>query len=83
MEADKLLELQFAKVQKKSCVAGLRDYLFMWWDGLPFFTFDDTKLGRLDPKVRPRFTDKFKNKKWLVHTSLGVFVAAYIILIYA
>ena len=37
----------------------------MTWDGLGFFGFDDSKLGRL--KGQPvRFWDKLKNKKWLL-----------------
>jgi hypothetical protein len=54
----------------------------MWWDGLLFFTFDDTKLARLDGKPT-RFTDKFKNKKWFISTSVGLVVGFYIIISYA
>ena len=60
----------------------LSDYLFMWWDGLIFFTFDDTKLARLDGKPT-HFTDKFKNKKWLISTVVGITLGLYIIISYA
>ena len=29
------------------------------------------------------FTDKFKNKKWIVSNAIGVFIASYIIISYA
>ena len=53
----------------------------MWWDGLLFFAFDDTKLARLEGKVS-KFTDKFQNKKWLITTILGLLVGGYIIVSY-
>ena len=54
----------------------------MCWDGLSFFTFDDTKLARLNGN-KPHFYDKFKNKKWLITNLGGAAIAAYIIISYA
>ena len=58
------------------------DYIFMWWDGLLFFAFDDTKLARLEGQAT-KFTDKFKNKKWLSTTIIGLVIGTYIIISYA
>jgi len=55
------------------------DYLFMWWDGLVFFGFDDTKLARLDG-APVSFLDKFKNKKWLVMTIVSISVISSVIM---
>ena len=54
----------------------------MWWDGLKFFTFDDTKLQRLNGST-PHFTDKFKNKKWIITNLIGITIALYILISYA
>ena len=51
----------------------------MLWDGLTFFSFDDTKLARLNGK-RTSYFDKFRNKKWVLGTILAVFIVAYVIL---
>ena len=70
------------KVKKKSWSNEISEYMFMWWDGLSFFDFDDTKLGRLEGKAT-KFTDKFKNKKWFISTTLGLVIGFYIIISYA
>ena len=77
-----MLDLQFQKVQKKSVLSVATDYIFMWWDGLLFFAFDDTKLARLEGQAT-KFTDKFKNKKWLITTIIGLVIGTYIIISYA
>jgi Na+/H+ antiporter NhaC len=51
----------------------------MWWDGLVFFGFDDTKLARLNG-APVSFTDKFKNKKWLIMTFTSLFVVSFVII---
>ena len=51
----------------------------MLWDGLDFFGFDDTKLARLNGHPTSYF-DKFKNKKWLAKTFIGVTIVLYVIL---
>ena len=51
----------------------------MLWDGLTFFGFDDTKLARLNGHPTS-YLDKFKNKKWLSTTILGVTIVLFVIL---
>lgn len=57
----------------------LNELIFMWWDGLEFFDFDDTKLARLNG-ARVSFLDKFKNKKWLIVTFMSMFIISYVII---
>ena len=57
----------------------LKEYIWMLWDGLTFFGFDDTKLARLNG-VPTSYLDKFKNKKWLSTSILGVTIVTYVIL---
>ena len=40
-------------------------YIYMMWDGLGFFGHDDNKLSRLKG-VKPRWYDRFLNKRWLL-----------------
>ena len=56
----------------------MKDYIWMWWDGLIFFGYDDTKLPRLDG-AKTKFTDKFRNKKWLMITTTSVLVILYVL----
>jgi hypothetical protein len=50
----------------------------MLWDGLTFFGFDDTKLGRL--KGEPvSVWDKFKNKKWLISMFIAFAVIIFVL----
>ena len=42
----------------------LSNYIFLLWDGTGFFGFDDNKLERLKGK-KPRWYDRFSNKRWL------------------
>ena len=51
----------------------------MIWDGLEFFSFDDSKLARLRGAKTSVF-DKFKNKKKLFMMTMLVSIAMYIIL---
>jgi hypothetical protein len=41
------------------------NYLFLLWDGLGFFGFDDNKLERLNGK-KPKWYDRFSNKRWVL-----------------
>lgn len=50
----------------------------MVWDGLIFFGFDDTKLARLN-NVKTSYFDKFKNKKWLMFTSLSLLIIVFVL----
>ena len=50
----------------------------MLWDGLIFFGFDDTKLARLNGSPTS-YLDKFKNKKWLATTLLGISIVSLVL----
>ena len=39
-------------------------YIYLMWDGLVFFGYDDNKLQRLKG-IKPRWYDRFLNKRWL------------------
>ena len=51
----------------------------MMWDGLDFFGFDDTKLARLNG-VKTSYIDKFKNKKWLASTIVGIIIVFMVLI---
>ena len=51
----------------------------MYWDGLIFFGFDDTKLARLN-HAKTSVLDKFKNKKWMGKNLIGLGVVMYVLL---
>ena len=50
----------------------------MWWDGLIFFGYDDTKLPRLNGK-KTSFTDKFRNKKWMMISIISICVITFVL----
>ena len=56
----------------------MKDYIWMWWDGLIFFGYDDTKLARLNGK-KTSFTDKFRNKKWMMISTVSICVIIYVL----
>ena len=43
----------------------IKQYAYVIWDGLVFFGHDDNKLERLRG-TKPRWHDRFKNKRWLI-----------------
>ena len=47
--------------------------IFLIWDGLGFFGFDDNKLQRLRG-IPVRWNDRFKNKRWMLYQSVGLFI---------
>ena len=51
--------------------------MWMLWDGLDFFGFDDTKLARLNG-VKTSYLDKFKNKKWMFMTFIVIVIATVV-----
>ena len=53
-------------------------YLFLIFDGLKFFSFDDNKIERLKGKEIKCY-DKLKNKRWVVFNSLALIVIVFII----
>ena len=53
-------------------------YLWLMWDGLVFFGFDDTKLARLNGK-RTSVFDKFRNKKWVLSSIMVLIIVVYVI----
>ena len=53
----------FAKI-KQNISQYLTNYIFLLWDGVGFFGFDDNKLERLKGK-KPKWYDRFSNKRWL------------------
>ena len=55
-------------------------FIFLLWDGLVFFGHDDNKLNRLKG-VKPRWYDRFLNKRWLMF-ELGLAGAMYVVLNY-
>ena len=54
-------------------------FIWMLWDGLGFFGFDDTKLARLNG-AKTSFMDKFKNRNWLMSSLIGASIISYVIL---
>jgi hypothetical protein len=53
------------KNRKDTNIDYFKNYIFLLWDGLGFFGFDDNKLERLKGK-KPKWYDKFSNKRWVV-----------------
>jgi hypothetical protein len=53
-------------------------YLFILWDGLGFFGFDDAKLERIRRKPAGWF-DKFKSFKRMILLILGLIVLIYVL----
>jgi hypothetical protein len=51
-------------------------YIFLLWDGLGFFGFDDNKLDRLKG-ISVKWYDRFTNKRWIMFnvTSIIIFIA--------
>ena len=57
----------------------IKEYVWMLWDGLFFFGFDDTKLARLNKGAKTSYLDKFKNKKWMGKNIIAMIVVLYVI----
>lgn len=74
--------MESLKIKPESFCSNILEYLFIIWDGSEFFTFDDTKLNRLNGK-KTSFLDKFKNKKWVLQSALSLAIVIYIVLDYA
>jgi hypothetical protein len=56
------------------------EYIFLIWDGLGFFGFDDNKLARLKGK-KPKWYDRFSNKRWVaLNVSVAVFILYILVL---
>ena len=51
--------------RKTTCCDYLDSYLFLLWDGLGFFGYDNHKLNRLKG-IKPKWYDKFKNIYWII-----------------
>ena len=64
---------------KSNCKSYLTNYLFLLWDGLGFFGFDDNKLGRLEGK-KPKWHDRFFNKRWLASNLILAAVLDYVLI---
>jgi hypothetical protein len=64
--------------KKTSCFEVVINYLYLLWDGLGFYGFDDNKLDRLKG-VKPRWYDKFTNKRWLVANLVVGILIVYIL----
>ena len=60
--------------RRDKCCSLLVEYIYLLWDGMTFFGFDDNKIKRLDG-VKPRWYDRFTNKRWLLFNF--TFVAAF------
>jgi len=56
----------------------LYDYLLLLWDGLGFFGFDETKLGRLEGKP-VTFLTKFKSKRWVIISLISIVVVLVVV----
>ena len=57
----------------------LTTYIFLLWDGLGFFGFDDNKLERLKGR-KPKWHDKFSNKRWI--TAQLIFISVIVSVLY-
>ena len=66
-------------MNKKTKLDLLKSYAFIWWDGLGFFGFDETKLGRLRGQPVTIFT-KFRSKKWVVVNFCTLAIVIYVVL---
>ena len=51
--------------RKNHCCDYVISYLFLLWDGLGFFGYDNHKLKRLKG-IKPKWYDKFKNIYWIM-----------------
>ena len=56
----------------------LQGYCKLIFDGLGFFDFDELKLNRLKG-VKPSWTDKFKNTKWVFKNLVYILMIAYVL----
>ena len=62
----------------KKCLDVAVNYLYLLWDGLGFYGFDDNKLDRLKG-VEPRWYDRFSNKRWLLANMTLYALVVYIL----
>ena len=52
------------RTNKQAWRSYLEQYLFLIWDGLGFFGYDNHKLNRLKG-IKPKWYDKFLNPYWI------------------
>ena len=61
------------------CCELFTSYVYLLWDGLGFFGFDDNKLERVKGK-EPRWYDRFVNKRWILfNLSIIAFVIVLLV----
>ena len=60
-----------------SCCSMLNSFIFIMWDGLGFFGFDDVKLNRLRG-IPPKWYDRFRNKRWILYNITVVVLVIYL-----
>ena len=66
------------RARSDQCCKYFSTYLFLLWDGLGFFGFDDHKLKRLKG-IQPKWYDRFKDKTWLAFNLTSVVVVIVIL----
>ena len=57
----------------------LTNYIFLIWDGLGFFGFDDNKLKRLTGK-KPLWHDRFFNKRYVASQFILAVVLGFVLI---
>ena len=60
------------------CKNSIKEYIFLWWDGVSFFGPDHTKLQRLNG-IPPRWFDKFKSFAWFFPKFVMLALIAFVI----
>ena len=56
----------------------VREYVLMIWDGMGFFSCDETKLRRLKG-AKVGFSTKFKSYKWIFTNILLVMLLVFVL----
>ena len=57
----------------------MKEYLFLMWDGMNFFGFDERKIHRISGR-KPRWHDKFRNKRYLALRVILSIIAIFLII---
>ena len=68
-----------SKSNTNKCCDYFKNYIYLLWDGLGFFGFNDTKLNRLKG-IKPRWYDRFLSKRWVAFNITSLVLVTYVLI---
>ena len=68
------------KEKETPTISLLKEFIYLLWDGIHFFSYNDNKLNRLRKGQEDKWYDRFRNKRWVLFKIVIISVAVAIFL---